>query len=131
MRDILGTFFVRNTLGKKGEDIALRFLREQGYVIVARNVTNPQGRRLGEIDIVAREKDTGCTVFIEVKTRASKEVPLCLSVLQEKLRRLTKIGEWYMKHAGLKGQPYRFDLIGIVSPPDGPPEITHMRSIFL
>ena len=126
---MFGTFFVRNTLGRSGEDIAVRFLLQLGYFIVDRNVTNPRGRRLGEIDIVAIDRD--CVVFIEVKTRASKDVPLRLSIQKEKLRRLAKIGEWYMKQADMKGKRYRFDLVGILLSPKEKPEITHIQSIFL
>ena len=126
---MLGTFFVRNTLGRSGEDIAVRFLLQLGYSIVDRNVTNPQGRRLGEIDIVAIDLD--CVVFIEVKTRASKDAPLRLSIQKEKLRRLAKIGEWYMKQTNMKGKRYRFDLVGILLLPEEKPEVTHIQSIFL
>src|SRR5450432_3006906 len=52
-----------------GEDLAHRFLRRQGYTVVARNYRSGSGA--GEIDIVAFDKQD--LVFIEVKTRASDE----------------------------------------------------------
>src|SRR5437763_14234708 len=55
-------------LGTKGENLACRFLRRQGYKILYRNF---RGRTGGEIDIVCRERDT--LVFVEVKTRGSEE----------------------------------------------------------
>jgi len=129
MRNIFGVFSVASIPGKDGEDIASRFLSRSGYRILARNVTNPHGRRLGELDLVAMDGE--CVVFIEVKTRTSAALPLRLSVQREKLRRLVRIGEWYMKRAGFLGKKYRFDLVGILLLPGKEPEITHIRSMFL
>ncbi len=129
MGSIFGVFSVVNIPGKEGEDIASRFLSRLGYRILARNVTNPHGRRLGELDLVAMDGE--CVVFIEVKTRTSTVLPLRLSIQREKLCRLMKIGEWYMKRAGFLGKKYRFDLVGILLLPGKEPEITHIQSIFL
>ncbi len=129
MRNIFGAFFVSNTLGREGEDVASRFLSGLGYTVLARNVTNPRGKRLGELDLVAM--DGNCVVFVEVKTRTSAALPLRLSIQREKLRRLAKIGEWYMKQAGLTGKKYRFDLVGILLLPGREPTITHIQSMFL
>ena len=53
----------RKTLGARGEDMAVDFLKKKGYTILHRNYRC----RAGEIDIIARTKNTLC--FIEVKTR--------------------------------------------------------------
>ena len=52
-------------LGKTGEEAAVSFLKDNGYKILARNYKT----KIGEIDIVAKDKDT--FAFIEVKTRHS------------------------------------------------------------
>ncbi len=52
-------------VGRRGEDIAARYLAARGYHIVARNVRTPYG----EIDLIARLGDE--LVFVEVKTRTS------------------------------------------------------------
>jgi len=57
-----------NTIGKLGESIAIRFLRNNQVSIVEVNFDH----KLGEIDIVGR--DRGQTVFTEVKT-VSCEIP--------------------------------------------------------
>lgn len=51
-------------IGNWGENIALDFLKKKRYNIIKRNFRV----KLGEIDIIARDKD-GCLVFVEVKTR--------------------------------------------------------------
>src|SRR5882757_315125 len=56
-------------LGRHGEDLAHRYLRNLGLLIVARNWRPPQGG--GEIDLVACDGDM--LVFVEVKTRTSDE----------------------------------------------------------
>ncbi|MEA3365196.1 MAG: YraN family protein, partial [Candidatus Hydrogenedentes bacterium] len=55
------------TFGQRGEDLATRFLRRQGYKILGRNVSfGPY-----ELDIIAQSGDT--VAFVEVKTRRSNE----------------------------------------------------------
>lgn len=56
-------------LGEWGERHAQEMYRANGYEVVAANVSNPTGKRLGEIDFIARGK--GSLVFVEVKTRAA------------------------------------------------------------
>lgn len=57
--------FFKNTkdIGAHGEKIAAKFLKKQGYKIVAKNFFSAHG----EIDIIAKNKST--LVFVEVKTR--------------------------------------------------------------
>jgi putative endonuclease len=52
-------------IGDAGEEIAVRYLTEQGLKVLARNF-RVKG---GEIDVVCREDAT--TVFVEVRKRAS------------------------------------------------------------
>ncbi|MFV2082699.1 MAG: YraN family protein, partial [bacterium] len=51
------------SIGKRGENIAIRYLRRRGYRMLTRNFLC----RLGEIDIVARKGEI--IVFAEVRTR--------------------------------------------------------------
>ena len=54
--------------GARGEKLARRHLRREGYKILYRNF---RGRTGGEIDIVCRDGET--LVFVEVKTRSSED----------------------------------------------------------
>ena len=53
----------KKVLGKKGEKLALQYLKKQGYKLLKTNYRTP----FGEADIVMHEGDE--TVFIEVNTR--------------------------------------------------------------
>lgn len=56
--------------GRRGEKLAVDFLKKQSFKILETNFNS----KFGEIDIVAVEKDT--LVFVEVKTRSSREFGL-------------------------------------------------------
>src|SRR6202162_1190416 len=55
--------------GRRGEDIAHRYLQRAGIVIVARNYRMASGH--GEVDLIGWERDT--LVFVEVKSRQTDE----------------------------------------------------------
>ncbi|MFA5145443.1 MAG: YraN family protein [Candidatus Omnitrophota bacterium] len=101
-------------LGKTGEDLAVGFLRESGYKIIARNYKT----RLGEIDIVAREKGVVC--FVEVKTRSSDRFGLPQeAVLRSKQRQISKAALEFLKNNDLLGQSARFDVVSVVLAAEG------------
>jgi putative endonuclease len=54
-----------NELGKKGEELAVEFLRKEGYKILDRNWTFQKA----EIDIIAQKESI--LAIVEVKTRSS------------------------------------------------------------
>jgi putative endonuclease len=96
------------TFGKIGEDMAERFLRRRGYKIISRNWRCA----LGEIDIVAQEKEF--TVFVEIKARRSGSFGLgYFSVNWAKQLKLIKVAHVYMKRYGLTEQPCRVDIVSI------------------
>jgi len=55
------------SLGQAGEEYAQREYKKQGWKIVAANEFNRTGKRLGEIDFIAKNKEK--IVFVEVKSR--------------------------------------------------------------
>ena len=56
------------TLGQIGEELARLEYEKRGYKVIAANFFNRNGKRLGEVDFIARSSDT--IIFAEVKTRA-------------------------------------------------------------
>jgi len=99
----------KKELGKKGEEIALRFLKKKGYRIIEKNYVC----KMGEMDIVAREKDT--LVFVEVKTRTSTHFgPPQLAVNFSKQRQLSKVALNYLKEKHLGDVKARFDVVAIL-----------------
>lgn len=114
------------SLGQRGEAVAARYLRRQGYRIIARGVR----AKWGEIDLVAVDGRT--VVFIEVKTRQSGEAGHpAEAVTPEKQRRITRTAVGYLKRHGLLEYRARFDVIAITWPAGrGKPTIEHFRDAF-
>src|SRR5512142_733576 len=80
--------------GRGGEDLAHRFLRKQGYTIVARNYRLSSGD--AEADLIAREGED--LVIVEVKTRATDEYgPPEQAVTPEKRRHLMRVAREYAR----------------------------------
>lgn len=98
----------RLNLGKRGEDVALKKIKELGYKIVARNYRCS----LGEVDVVA--KDGKCLVFLEIKSRKGRSTGQAKQAVDErKQRQLSKVALTYMKLNGCPDVKARFDVIGV------------------
>jgi len=105
----------KKELGKEGEEIAIRFLKKNGYKIIERNYVC----KMGEMDIIAREKDT--LVFVEVKTRTSTAFgPPQLAVNSAKQRQLSKVALYFLKEKQLEDMKARFDVVAILLLPERP-----------
>jgi putative endonuclease len=96
------------TVGRRGEKLAERYLRRRGYRIVARNF-----RAAGaEIDLVAMDGDT--VVFVEVKTRRAVGAGAPEdSVTEHKQRQLRRAAEIFSARYRAHDRPMRFDVIAI------------------
>lgn len=96
------------SIGKKGEDEALKVLKRSGYRILERNYRC----RYGEVDLIARDGDT--IVFVEVKTRGSDRFgPPQQSVDLRKQRHIISVSNTYLAHYNLTDRPVRFDVVSI------------------
>ena len=94
--------------GRRGEDIAARFLEEKGYRIIQRNFRYDRG----EIDIIAQ--DGMELVFVEVKSRENEAFGLPEeSITPSKEEQLKKVAEGYLFERGIDTQPCRFDVVAI------------------
>ncbi len=95
--------------GGAGEEIAARFLEGQGYRIIERNF---RFRRMGEIDIVAREGEY--LVFCEVKMRTNDAYgPPEYAVTPAKQETIRRTASAYLAVRGIRGQCCRFDVVTI------------------
>ena len=95
-------------IGNKGEDLACQILKKNGYKIIERNYRI----RGGEIDIVAKDKDT--LVFVEVKTRWSHEYGLpSESMTPWKIRSLLKTARFYVQKINWGDKEYRLDFVSV------------------
>jgi len=105
----------RQKLGEKSESIAVSYLKKQGYKIIEQNYRT----KLGEIDIIAREKDT--IAFIEVKSRKSKNYGSPKwAVTPKKQRKISMVALWYLKATMQSNAKARFDVVSIISSNDNP-----------
>ena len=118
----------KKILGKKGEDIALNYLTEKGYELVARNY---RFSRYGELDLVM--KDGNYLVFIEVRTKKNKLYGSPLETIDyDKRRQIEKMAQLFLVKEKLSQDTFcRFDAIGIILPDKGEPEIEHIQDAFI
>ena len=121
------------TLGRLGEAYAAAYLEQLGYRLVAANFALPVGRNLrgavvnAEIDIVAYEGEMLC--FVEVKTRASDWfAPPQVNVDLRKRRQVARAARAYRRMFELNDQPYRYDVVTVVLPPDSTPQVELIRN---
>lgn len=105
---VLRVSTLKQDLGKFGEELACKYLKEKGYKIIEKNYH----ARSGEIDIIAKFNDI--LVFIEVKTRTNLTFGLPEEAINYyKQQKLIKTVEYYLlKHHSLD-QNYRIDSIAI------------------
>ena len=98
----------RQDLGRDGEILAEKHLKQHGYRILERNYRT----RLGEIDIIASHE--GTLVFVEVKTRRSRHYgPAKASLSAAKRRRLSMLALLYLKQNRSGRTRARFDVVAI------------------
>src|SRR5688572_4744119 len=100
----------RQSLGKRGEELACAELEKRGYLIVDRRFRT----RCGELDIVAR--DGVVLVFVEVKARSGSNFGTPLeSVTWQKQQRLSRMAASYLcvKRLG-HDIACRFDVVSIL-----------------
>jgi len=113
------------SLGRSGEEIALRYLRRKKYKIIAK------GFRMfrGEIDIIAYEQKT--LVFFEVKTRKSTDFGLPEeSVTPSKQDQIKKIAEGFLAKNNLQDVECRFDVLSLDFKKNKGYSIRHIKDAF-
>ena len=112
-------------MGRRGEDLAHRFLRRQGFTIVARNYRLAAGD--AEADLIAWERET--LVFVEVKSRESAAYgPPDRAVGPEKRAHLLRVAREYARKTETSWERVRFDVVTVLF--IRPPRVELIRDAF-
>lgn len=93
--------------GRRAEELAGELLMAKGFLIVEKNFR----AKVGEIDLIAKDKDE--IVFVEVRSRASASFGgAAASVGGAKRRKLIKAAQLWLQVRGYDG-PCRFDVVAL------------------
>jgi uncharacterized protein (TIGR00252 family) len=113
-------------MGVWGEELAVAYLREKGYIILERDWHSSHR----DIDIVAQKDDY--IVFVEVKTRRNRDYADPLQAVNYQKRKNLRRAINHFIHYRNFDNPWRFDVITIVGTMDGTmPEIDHIEDFSL
>jgi len=81
----------KKEVGDKGESLACRYLRAQGYQIIEKNISN----KYGEIDILARKGRY--LHFVEIRTRVGSFYGSALeSINEQKMAKIRKAAQAFL-----------------------------------
>jgi len=113
-------------MGDYGEKVAVDWLRANNCKVLARNF---KGRKGGEVDVVARDKDR--ILFTEVKTRRKDSVMRGLAAVNRKKQALIQRGanEW-LRRLGTRDVPWRFDVIEVEVSEGEIPKVCRIENVF-
>ena len=110
-------------LGETGEQMAARYLEEQGCVILERHYRKDHK----EVDIIAL--DHGELAVVEVKTRTNEGVFAAEQAVDHRKRQnIIRVANTYMRRYH-RTEPLRFDIIAIVGR-GATAEIRHTKDAF-
>ena len=113
----------RKEKGNLGESLAAKFLEGKNYKILERNW---RYGKLGEIDIIAKDKET--LVFVEVKTRSTTNFGQPIEAIDErKYLQIKNIANAYIMQSDEKYKNCRIDAVSVLLNTN---EIKHIKNIF-
>lgn len=102
--------YFKQKIGKAGENIACKYLKEKNYKIFCRNYKS----RYGEIDIIAKDFTSNELVFVEVKTRSNlKYGKPGESVNRIKKKHIYDCAKFFMYKNNSNFSAIRFDVIEV------------------
>lgn len=110
--------------GRRGEDLAHRYLQRHGYIVVARNYRMASGK--GEADIVAWDGEV--LVIVEVKSRESDEYgPPERAIGPEKRAHMRRVAREFAARSETPWERVRFDIASVLL--TQPPQISLYRGV--
>lgn len=120
--------YKNHDIGKYGEDIATKFLKQKGYYIYDKNFRC----KLGEIDIIAIDNiSKNELVFIEVKTRTQYAFDTPAAAINKiKIQHIRKAAEYFLTINNLKESFIRFDVIEIYKKSEKI-HLNHIKNAFI
>jgi putative endonuclease len=99
----------KREIGKKGEEIASKFLENNGIQLIKKNYFS----KYGEIDLIGIANKT--IIFIEVKLRKNKDFGLPYEAINsKKIQCIRKSAEKFIQENDFSDFDFRFDVISIV-----------------
>ena len=115
----------RREIGQLGEDLAVQFLEDAGWVVVARNWRC----RYGELDVIA--VDGVALVVVEVKARTgSLFADAAEAVSFEKYKRMRRLAALWLQEQDRGWPVVRFDVIAVQLNSAEQPTFSHLRGVF-
>lgn len=115
-----------NETGKWGEDIAVDYLRAQGYTLIERDWRS--GHR--DIDIIMHSPDGRTVVFVEVKTRTSAAIMRPEDAVDiKKIRNIAYAANNYVKMNNVVSD-LRFDIVSVVGENASVARVEHIEGAF-
>lgn len=116
---------LKQAFGKKGEEIAVKYLEKNNYKIVEKNFSCRQG----EIDIIAHDLLANELVFVEVKSRNNFSYGSPAdSVNFNKQKHIIKVAEYFLFKHKICNTAIRFDVIEIFGENF---EVSHIKQAFV
>ena len=117
--------------GFLGENLGITYLLQNQYRIIIRNYR----KKWGEIDIVAYDRMTKETVFIEVKMITGSSLSQILpeeELTEEKIKKLKRAILSFLNQYHLEDKPWRFDFLAIeINELCLKPTIRHYKDVYL
>jgi putative endonuclease len=115
-----------HALGARGEKLAARFLRRNGYKVLYRDFKPARG---GQIDLVCRDGDT--LVFVEVKSRRSEERQRPVDSLHaDQKRRISRGALTWLRMLDNPDIPFRFDVVEVILAEAEKPKLELIQNAF-
>jgi putative endonuclease len=115
----------KDVLGRRGEDLAARYLEQQGLVILSRNWRC----RHGELDVVAT--DSRRLVVCEVKTRSGTRYGVPADAVDgRKAARIRRVARAWLAAHQVRWCEVRFDVLAVVARPGEPVTVQHYEAAF-
>jgi putative endonuclease len=115
---------LHNIIGKKGEEIAKKYLESKGYTIVEQNYRTKRA----EIDIIAKQKSI--MVFVEVRTKQHELFGRPEDTIGRKKRLRLKLHATAYMHWKKQNGPCRIDAVClIIDPWKGLERLSHYENI--